>query len=559
MAKKKETPQLRVIPLGGLEEIGKNMTVFEYGDDLIVVDCGLSFPSESMPGVDLVIPDISYLQKNKEKIRAFLITHGHEDHIGALPLVLSQLGVRIPVYGTKLTLGLIELKLREHRMTDTPLIAIEPGQMLELGNFSVEFLHVNHSICGAVAMAITSPVGTIVYTGDFKIDFTPVDGQVTDLQRFAQIGAQGVLALFMDSTNAERAGYTTSERMVGEMFNTYFAKATGRIIVAMFASNVHRIQQVFDAAVRCDRYVVLNGRSMVNIANLARDLGELEIPEGRLIDVDDVDFYDEDEIVILTTGSQGEELAGLTRMAFSEHRKLDIAQDDMVIVSATPIPGNEKYVSRVINQLFNKGADVVYEALEDVHVSGHACQEELKIIHALVKPRYFIPTHGESKHLHSHQHIAQAMGMPKENIFRLKNGDVLCFDAKGGARLDASVPSGAVMVDGLGIGDVGNVVLKDRKHLSQDGILVVSVAVNSQEDCIAQGPELISRGFVYVKESEELMEQARAEAVRIIEGCIAKGHADPGTIRNRLKDDLRTFMYQKTKRSPMILPVVMLV
>lgn len=555
----KNLPQLRVIPLGGLEEIGKNMTVFEYGNDIIVIDCGLSFPGENMPGVDLVIPDVSYLQKNREKIRGFLITHGHEDHIGSLPLVLSQLGITVPVYGTRLTLGLIGLKLKEHRMTDTPLVAIEPGQTMKLGNFKVEFIHVNHSICGAVAMAITTPVGTIVYTGDFKIDFTPVDGQVMDLQRLAQIGAQGVLALFMDSTNAERPGYTTSERMVGDMFNTYFAKASGRIIVAMFASNVHRIQQVVDAAVKCNRYVVLNGRSMVNIANLARELGDLEVPEGRLIDVDDIDFYDADEIVVLTTGSQGEELAGLTRMAFSEHRKLDILPDDMVIVSASPIPGNEKYVSRVINQLFKKGADVVYDALEDVHVSGHACQEELKIVHALVKPRYFVPIHGESRHLHSHLQIAQSMGMEAEDVFRLKIGDVLTFDAMGQAQVTETVPAGAVLVDGLGIGDVGNVVLKDRKNLSQDGILVVSIAVDSRTEQIMQGPELVSRGFVYVKESEELMEEARLQAQKIVEIGIARGHLEHGYLRNRLKEDLRSFMYQKTKRSPMILPVVMIV
>ena len=556
MPKKKNTSALKVIPLGGLEEIGKNMTVIEYEDDIIVIDCGLSFPQEDMLGVDLVIPDVSYLVKNRDKVRGFVFTHGHEDHIGSTPYVLKQLAMNVPLYGTPMTLGLINLKLKEHGMTDVPLIDIQPGDTINIGPFDIEFINVNHSISGAVAIAVNTPVGMIIHTGDFKVDFTPVTGEPIDLQRFAELGKKGVLGLLMDSTNAERPGYTMSERKVGDTFNNYFSKAKGRIIVAMFASNVQRIQQVVDAAARYNRYVVFNGRSMVNVANLAADLGELIIPEGRLLDVDDIDYYDEDQIVIITTGSQGEELAGLTRMAFSEHRKLDIRQSDMVIVSATPVPGNEKYVSRVINQLFKKGADVIYEALDDVHVSGHACQEELKIIHTLVKPEYFIPVHGEFKHLRSHEVLARNLGMDNRHIIRAKTGDVILF-TKNTARIEGTVPTGAIMVDGSGVGDVGNIVLKDRKLLSQDGILIVVAVVDIQNGVLAARPEIISRGFVYVKEAEDLFDEAEMIATNTITNCLEAGRYEFNSMRNKVKDDIRAFMYSKTKRSPVILPVIM--
>lgn len=556
MPKKKNTSALKVIPLGGLEEIGKNMTVIEYEDDIIVIDCGLSFPQEDMLGVDLVIPDVSYLVKNRDKVRGFVFTHGHEDHIGSTPYVLKQLAMNVPLYGTPMTLELINLKLKEHGMTDVPLIDIQPGDTINIGPFDIEFINVNHSISGAVAIAVNTPVGMIIHTGDFKVDFTPVTGEPIDLQRFAELGKKGVLGLLMDSTNAERPGYTMSERKVGDTFNNYFSKAKGRIIVAMFASNVQRIQQVVDAAARYNRYVVFNGRSMVNVANLAADLGELIIPEGRLLDVDDIDYYDEDQIVIITTGSQGEELAGLTRMAFSEHRKLDIRQSDMVIVSATPVPGNEKYVSRVINQLFKKGADVIYEALDDVHVSGHACQEELKIIHTLVKPEYFIPVHGEFKHLRSHEVLARNLGMDNRHIIRAKTGDVILF-TKNTARIEGTVPTGAIMVDGSGVGDVGNIVLKDRKLLSQDGILIVVAVVDIQNGVLAARPEIISRGFVYVKEAEDLFDEAEMIATNTITNCLEAGRYEFNSMRNKVKDDIRAFMYSKTKRSPVILPVIM--
>ncbi|MBE5760477.1 MAG: ribonuclease J [Clostridiales bacterium] len=532
------------------------MTVIEYEDDIIVIDCGLSFPQEDMLGVDLVIPDVSYLVKNRDKVRGFVFTHGHEDHIGSTPYVLKQLAMNVPLYGTPMTLGLINLKLKEHGMTDVPLIDIQPGDTINIGPFDIEFINVNHSISGAVAIAVNTPVGMIIHTGDFKVDFTPVTGEPIDLQRFAELGKKGVLGLLMDSTNAERPGYTMSERKVGDTFNNYFSKAKGRIIVAMFASNVQRIQQVVDAAARYNRYVVFNGRSMVNVANLAADLGELIIPEGRLLDVDDIDYYDEDQIVIITTGSQGEELAGLTRMAFSEHRKLDIRQSDMVIVSATPVPGNEKYVSRVINQLFKKGADVIYEALDDVHVSGHACQEELKIIHTLVKPEYFIPVHGEFKHLRSHEVLARNLGMDNRHIIRAKTGDVILF-TKNTARIEGTVPTGAIMVDGSGVGDVGNIVLKDRKLLSQDGILIVVAVVDIQNGVLAARPEIISRGFVYVKEAEDLFDEAEMIATNTITNCLEAGRYEFNSMRNKVKDDIRAFMYSKTKRSPVILPVIM--
>jgi ribonuclease J len=554
LAKKNNRPTLKIIPLGGIGEIGKNMTVIEYGNDIIVVDCGLSFPDEDMLGIDLVIPDATYLQQNKEKIRGFVITHGHEDHIGAITFILKELMIPIPIYATRFTLGMIGLKLKEHRMNDVKTHPIAPGESVKLGVFDVEFINVNHSICGAVALAIGTPVGMVVHTGDFKVDFTPTSGNPINLQRFGEIGAKGVLALLMDSTNAERSGYTHSEQEVSETINRCFDEAKGRIVVAMFASNVYRIQQVVNAAVHYDRYVVFNGRSMVNVSTLAQEQGELIIPEGRLIDVSDIDFYDEDEIVIITTGSQGEELAGLTRMAFSEHRKLDIRQTDTIILSATAVPGNERYVSRVINQLFKKGANVIYDALEDVHVSGHACQEELKLMHTLIKPKYFLPVHGENRHLESHIRLAESLGMPTENIFRMQTGDVVEFTRRS-ARITGTVPTGSVLVDGLGVGDVGNVVLKDRKYLSQDGLLVVVAAVDTEHGEIISSPEVVSRGFVYEKESEELLDGARKAAAKALAACISRG-SDINTMRNEMRDSVKSYLRQKTKRYPMVLPMV---
>ena len=555
MAKKNSRSTLKIIPLGGIGEIGKNLTVVEYGNDIIVIDCGLSFPDEDMLGIDLVIPDVTYLEQNKDRIRGFVITHGHEDHIGAIAYVMKELMVSIPIYATKFTLGMIGFKLREHRLSDVKSIPIEPGGSFKLGVFDIEFINVNHSICGAVALAINTPVGMIVHTGDFKIDFTPTSGKPINLQRFGEIGAQGVLALMMDSTNAERSGYTHSEQEVTDTLNRCFDDAKGRIIVAMFASNVYRMQQVVNTAVHFDRYVVFNGRSMVNVSTLALEQGELIIPEGRQVDVSEIDFYDEDEIVIITTGSQGEELAGLTRMAFSEHRKLDIRESDTIILSATAVPGNEKYVSRVINQLFKKGADVIYDALDDVHVSGHACQEELKVMHTLLKPKFFVPVHGENRHLESHIRLAQSLGMPHENIVRMQLGDVLEMTPHA-AKVTGNVPTGNVLVDGIGVGDVGNVVLKDRKYLSQDGLIVVVAAIDLTTGTIVSSPEVVSRGFVYEKESEDLLLGAKRAAAKALTASLARGR-DITVIRNELKDSVKAYLRQKTKRYPMILPMLM--
>jgi ribonuclease J len=546
-------PKLRVIPLGGLGEIGKNMTVFEYDEDIIVVDMGSLFPREDMPGIDLVIPDVTYLAKNASRIRAYFITHGHEDHIGASPYILKQLPA--PVYGTRLTLALIEHKLKEHHVNDIQLNVVKPGYVVEAGKFEVEFIHVNHSITDACALAIHTPIGTIVHTGDFKVDYTPIDGQVTDLGRLAELGNEGVLALLADSTNVERPGYTMSERTVGETFNNLFAKAEGRIIIAQFASNVHRIQQVVDAAVRYNRKVCLIGRSMVNVSKVAMQLDELRIPEGRLLQADDLDRYEDNELVVITTGSQGEPMSGLARMAFSEHKQLEIKGSDMVIISATPIPGNEKSVSRVINQLVRTGANVIYEALADVHVSGHACQQELRLMHALTKPRFFLPVHGEYRHLHHHAMLAESMGMNGDNVRICNVGDIIEL-SQNRINVVGTVPSGEVLVDGLGIGDVGAVVLRDRKHLSQDGMLIVVMAVDRNSGSVISGPDVISRGFVYVRESDELMQGARDAAKSVLTDF---GRIDPSDW-NRVKNDLREavsrYVYQSIKRSPMILPII---
>ncbi len=552
--KKVRPPKLRIIPLGGLGEIGKNLTVYEYQDDIIVVDIGSIFPREDMPGVDLVIPDVSYLNMNRDRIRGYAITHGHEDHIGAAPYILKDLPA--PVYGTRLTLALVEHKLKEHRLAGSiPLNVIEPGDVVEMGVFKVEFIKVSHSIAGACALAIHTPVGTIVHTGDFKVDYTPIDDEPTDLGRFAELGKQGVLALLADSTNVERPGYTMSERTVGETFNNLFTKATGRIIIAMFASNIHRIQQVVDSAVRYGRKVCLVGRSMINVSKVAMQLGDLKIPEGRLLSVDEIDRYEDDEIVIMTTGSQGEPMSGLSRMAFAEHKKLEIKPSDMVIISATPIPGNEKSVSRVINQLVRTGANVIYESLAEVHVSGHACQEELKLIHVLTKPKFFIPLHGEYRHLHFHSQLAQKLGMPENHIMIGDIGDVIELSSSSMVSTE-TVPSGSVLIDGLGIGDVGAVVLRDRKHLSEDGLLIVVMGVDHELGSVVSGPDIISRGFVYMREADELVEGAREAARRALDAFGPIDTSDWNHVKNDVRESVQRFVYDTIKRNPMILPII---
>lgn len=547
--------KLRIISLGGLNEIGKNLTVFEYGEDIIVIDCGLAFPEDEMLGIDLVIPDTTYLVKNKARVKGIIITHGHEDHIGALPYVLRELNV--PIYGTRLTLGLVECKLEEHGMLKkTKLSVVKAGDTISLGGFKVEFIRSNHSIADSVALAIFTPVGTIVHTSDFKVDFTPIDGDVIDLVRFAELGRQGVLALLADSTNAERSGYTMSERIVGDSFDELFMNCDQRILVATFASNIHRVQQVINAAVKFDRKIAIFGRSMVNVANVAVKLGYMKVPEGVFIDEDEIQRYKPNQLVIITTGSQGEPMSALSRMASSDHKKVEIMPGDRVIISASPIPGNEKLISRVINELFRKGAEVIYHAIMDTHVSGHACQEELKLIHTLIKPKYFIPVHGEYRHLRQHANIAEKLGMKSKNIFIMDIGRVLELTSDS-ARLNGTVTSGRVLVDGLGVGDVGNIVLRDRKHLSQDGLIVVVVTIDGTKGCTIAGPDIISRGFVYVRESENLMEEIRAIAkARLIE-CEAQRITDWATLKNSIKDVLRDFLYEKTKRRPMILPIIM--
>lgn len=550
--------RLKVIFLGGVEEIGKNITVLEYADDILVIDCGSIFPKEDLLGIDLVIPDVTYLQRNRDKIRGILVTHGHEDHIGAIPYVVKILGGIVPIYCTELTAALIDLKLKEHRAgQNVAMHVIKPGQHVNLGSvFQVDFIKMSHSIAGAVAMAVRTPMGVVVATGDFKVDYTPVDGDPMDFHTLAALGKEGVLALLMDSTNVERPGFTMSERKVGETFDALFPQAHGRIIIAMFASNVHRVQQVMESAIRFGRKVCLTGRSMINVSTAARNLGELHIEPGLLVDIDDIDKYPDDEIVVITTGSQGEQMSGLTRMAFSEHRKLDIRQSDMVVLSANPIPGNELSVSRVIDQLMRKGARVIYEALAEVHVSGHACQEELKLMHALLKPRFFIPVHGEYRMLSTHKRLAMTMGMPEENVMIPRLGDCVEF-SRDTMKLGAQVPAGAVLVDGLGIGDVGNVVLRDRKHLSQDGLMVISMTISKETGAILYGPDVITRGFVYVRENDELMEQIRRAAQNSINSSVKEGsRPDWGNVKAHLRDDLHEFLYQKIKRTPMIIPLV---
>jgi len=551
----KNKKKLKVIPLGGLGEIGKNITVFEYGNDIIVVDCGVAFPEDEMLGIDLVIPDVSYLTKNKEKVRGLILTHGHEDHIGAVPYILKELNVL--VYGTRLTLGLLECKLEEHKMLREAKLEVVNGRdEIILGAFRIEFIRTTHSIADSVALAIHTPVGTVVHTSDFKIDYTPIEGEPTDLVRFAELGKKGVLLLMADSTNVERPGYTMSERTVGEAFEEIFMNAKKRILVATFASNIHRIQQIIDAAVKFNRKVAICGRSMINVVKVAMDLGYLEAPEGVIIDIDLIDKYPPDKIVIVTTGSQGEPMAALSRMAASDHKKVEIVPGDLVIISANPIPGNEKLISKVINELFKKGAEVIYEALADIHVSGHACQEELKIIHTLVKPKFFMPVHGEYRHLKQHANLANKLGMPYENIFIMDIGNVLEL-TENTAKINGNVTAGRVLVDGLGVGDVGNIVLRDRKHLSQDGLIVVVITTEGETGNVIAGPDIISRGFVYVRESEDLMEQVREVTRLALQKCEDKKKNDWAAKKSIIKDTLRDFLYEKTKRKPMILPIIM--
>lgn len=553
---KAEPKPIKVSFLGGLNEVGKNMTLFEYGEDMFLVDCGLAFPDQDMLGVDLVLPDFTYVERNADRIRGIVITHGHEDHIGGLPYLLKVLNV--PVYGTKLTIGLIQGKLREHGLLNSAsLNVINPGDVITLGGFTVEAIHVNHSIPDALGLAIRCEGGTIVHTGDFKIDTTPIDGGMMDLGRLAEIGQEGVLCLMSDSTNAERPGFTESERKVGESFETLFRKAgNNRIIVATFSSNIHRVQQIMNVAASLGRKVALVGRSLENVVSISAELGYLNIPEGIVIDINMINRYPADKLVIITTGSQGEPMSALTRMAFSDHRKVEIHPNDYVIISATPIPGNEKTVSRVVNELMKLGADVVYEKMYEVHVSGHACQEELKMIMGIVKPKYFIPVHGELKHLRKHAGLALSMGIPKENILIADNGRVAEISKKA-LRCTSTVPAGRVFVDGYGVGDVGSVVLRDRKHLAQDGLVIVAVCIDRESGMIVSGPDVVTRGFVYVKESEELINAAREVAVEAIEAQTDGGYFYWNSIKASLRDEISHLMYERTKRSPMILPVIM--
>ena len=547
--------KLKIIPLGGLEEIGKNITVFEYEDEMILVDCGLEFPEENMLGVDMVIPDVTYLEKNADKLKGLVVTHGHEDHIGSIPYVLKK--VSMPIYATKLTIGLIENKLEEHKLLrQTKLVTVNQGETIKFGKIQVEFIRSCHSIPDSVMLAIKTPAGTVLHTGDFKIDHSPIDGQVMDFGRIAELGNEGILALMSDSTNAERKGYTMSESTVGDVFEKLFQNCTKRIVVATFASNVHRVQQILSSAVKHGRKVAVCGRSMINMIETATSLGYIQVPENTFIDIDLIKNYNDDQLVIITTGSQGEAMSALKRMASGEHRKVVITPNDLIIISATPIPGNEKSVSKVIDDLMQIGAEVVYSALEDVHVSGHACQEEQKLIMALARPKYFIPVHGEYRQLIAHSETAQGMGIPPENIFLMKNGRVLELSDRE-AKLAGAVPSGKILVDGLGVGDVGNIVLRDRQHLSQDGLIIIVMTMDGSSGEIVSGPDVISRGFVYVRESENLMEDVKREIREQVQKFEEKNVTDWSTIKATLKDELREYIFQKTKRNPMILPIIM--
>ena len=548
-------PKLRVMALGGLQEIGKNMTVFEYNQDIIVVDCGLAFPEDDMLGIDLVIPDVSYLIRNIDRVKGILLTHGHEDHIGALPYVLKELNV--PVFGTLLTLGLLENKLKEHSLIDvTTRHIVVPGETVKLGQFKVEFIHTNHSIADSVAMAIHTPVGTVIHTGDFKVDYTPIDGAIIDLHRFAELGKEGVLLLLSDSTNAERKGFTMSEKNVGSVFDKIFDDTPkNRIMVATFSSNIHRIQQIINSAYRTKRKVAIIGRSMINAVRTSTELEYLNIPNNTIIDISEIKNYSDEQLVIITTGSQGETMSALSRISSSDHRQVVVKPGDKIIISASSIPGNEKNIFKVINELIKKGADVVYGSMEEIHVSGHAREEELKLMLALTKPKYFMPAHGEYVHLSAHKKLGIAMGISKENIFLMNNGEVLELSKKE-AKINGSVPNGQLLVDGLGVGDVGNIVLRDRRILSEEGLMIVVVGIEKESGEILSGPEIISRGFVYVRESEKLMEDARKAVEDALGGYRCDG-SSWNTIKNIIRDSLKDYVWQTTKRNPMILPIIM--
>ena len=550
---KKSASKLKIIPLGGLEQIGMNITAFEYEESIVVVDCGLSFPEDDMLGIDLVIPDITYLKENISKVKGFVITHGHEDHIGALPYVLKE--INVPIYSTNLTLGLITNKLREHNLVKTTkLKEVRHGQVINLGHFSVEFVKTNHSIQDASALAIYSPAGIVVHTGDFKVDYTPVFGDAIDLQRFAEIGKKGVLALMCDSTNAERKGFTMSERTVGSVFDNLFNEyKTTRIIIATFASNVDRVQQIINSAYKFGRKVAVEGRSMVNVISTATELGYLKIPDKTLVEIDQIKNYPDDQVVLITTGSQGESMAALSRMASNIHKKVTIKPNDTIIFSSNPIPGNEKAVSKVINELSQKGANVIFQ---DAHVSGHACQEEIKLIYSLVHPQYAIPVHGEYRHLKAQAKIAESLGIPKDNIFILESGDVLELD-RDSAQVTGHVQTGGILVDGLGVGDVGNIVLRDRQHLAEDGIMIVVMTLERHSNVVLAGPDIVSRGFVYVRESEDLMGDAKEVVEEALQTCLDHHVSDWSKIKNVVKDALGDFLWKRTKRRPMILPIIM--
>ncbi|MBE6700291.1 MAG: ribonuclease J [Ruminococcaceae bacterium] len=556
MAKTKKQ-KLKITPLGGIGEVGKNLTAIEYGDDMIIVDCGLGFPDDDMLGIDLVIPDITYLEKNCEKIRAIFLTHGHEDHIGAIPYVLRS--INVPIYGTRLTLGILAQKLEEHHLEKiAQLHCIKAGTVTKIGAFTLEAVRVNHSIADSVAYAITTPVGTVVFSGDFKIDITPIDGEMTDLTRFGELGKKGVLALFCESTNAERPGFTPSERIVGKSLDTIFANTSKRVTIATFSSNVHRVQQIINASEKFGRKIAITGRSMTSVVKAATALGYMHIPEGMLIGIEEMKRFRPDQITLITTGSQGEPMSALYRMTYSEHErvKVNLGHDDLVVISATPIPGNEKLVSGIINELLRKGVEVVYNQVADVHVSGHACQDEIKLLTALLKPRFFVPMHGEYKHLISNKALARQVGIPEDNILIPEIGKTIELDARS-IKAGQSVPSGKVLVDGYGVGDVGSVVLRDRKHLAQDGLIVVVVAIDVEGGYVLSGPDIVSRGFVYVKESESLMESVKAAASNSIEKTLGSGNCDYNAIKSNLRDDLTKLLYNKTKRKPMILPIIM--
>ncbi|WP_346884055.1 ribonuclease J [Clostridium sp. UBA4395] len=546
---------VKVIPLGGLGEIGKNITAIEYDKDIVVIDCGIAFPDEEMYGVDLIIPDITYLIDNKERVKAFVLTHGHEDHIGSLPYILKQLN--IPVYGTRLTLGILGNKLKEHFLeNEYTLKTVEAGETIEFEDIKVEFIRNTHSIADSCSLAIHTPIGNIVHTGDFKIDYTPIDGLVMDLERISELGKEGVLLLMADSTNVERQGHSLSEKSIGQTLNRIFSTATGRVIVATFASNIHRMQQIADASVKYKRKIAFSGRSMENISTVAMELGYLHIPEGTMINVDDIRNYRNEEVTIITTGSQGEPMAGLARIAFSNHRKIQLEPDDLFIISASPIPGNDKLISKVINELYKKGADVIYEALEDIHVSGHACQEELKLIHSLAHPKYFMPVHGEYRHLKHHKDLAKSLGMEDKNIFIMNTGDILQL-SEDEARISGRVHTGRVLVDGIGVGDVGNIVLRDRRYLGQDGMVVVVVTIEKESYSILAGPDIITRGFVYAKEAEDMINKIRDIAREEIENSLANNQIEWYVLKTNVKRSIERFLYDETKRRPTIFPIIM--